>query len=156
MGPGRAPNGNFVLNEFKLSSMADGDATAKLKPLVLQRPQAIFSQAQFPIQNAIDNNLATGWATSPRFGQPNTAVFEIATPINDANGSKLVITLDQRFGTQHVIGRLRLSITTMKPPVSLTGPPAHIAKILNTEPAQRTPADQATLAVPTASAAVCP
>jgi hypothetical protein len=146
MGPGRAPNGNFVLNEFKVTSMPDGDATAKPKPIVLQNPQAIFSQDQFPIKNAIDNNPATGWATSPRFGQPNTAVFEIATPINDANGSKLVITLDQRFaGGQHSIGRFRLSVTTIKPPVSLTGPPAHIARILNTEPAKRTPQDQATL-----------
>ncbi len=144
-GPGRAANGNFVLNEFKLMSQPAGDVTGQPKPIALQRPQALFSQVQFPIQNAIDNNPATGWAISPRFGQANTAVFEITTPINDANGSKLVITLDQHFGMQHVIGRLRLSITTTKPPVSLTGPPAHIAKILNTEPAQRTPADQATL-----------
>jgi hypothetical protein len=144
-GPGRAPNGNFVLNEFKVTSMPADNATAKPKPVALHRPQALFSQDQFPIKNAIDNNPATGWATAPRFGQPNTAVFEIKQPITDANGTKLTFTLDQQFGGKHVIGKFRVSVTTMKPPVSLSGPPENIVKILHTEPAKRTPQDQATL-----------
>jgi Protein of unknown function (DUF1553)/Protein of unknown function (DUF1549) len=144
-GPGRAPNGNFVLNEFKVASMPAGNATVQPMPVALHRPQATFSQAQFPIQNAIDNNPATGWATAPRFGQPNIAVFEIKQPITDANGTKLTITLEHVFGQQHVIGKFRISVTTMKPPLSLTGPPEHIVKILHTEPAKRSPQDQATL-----------
>jgi hypothetical protein len=144
-GPGRANNGNFVLAEFRVTSAPANEPQSKSRPVVLQRPQALFSQEGFPIQNAIDNNLATGWATSPRFGQPNAAAFEIKEPITDANGTKLVFTLEHKFGTQHVIGKFRLSVTTSKPPLSLTGPPAHIAKILNTDPAQRTPQDQATL-----------
>src|SRR5207244_12422781 len=67
-------------------------------------------------------------------------------PITDANGTKLVFRLEQTFGQQHVIGKFRLSVTTSKPPLSLTGPPANIAQILNTEPAKRTPQDQAPLA----------
>src|SRR5207249_498230 len=98
------------------------NATAKPKPVALQRPQALFSQASFPIQNAIDNNPATGWGTAPRFGQPNVAVFEVKQPITNVNSTKLTFTLDQGFGGQHTIGRFRLSVTTVNQPVSLTGP----------------------------------
>jgi len=145
----------------------------------LHRPQAIFSQDGFPVQNAIDNNLATGWAIFPRMGPAHTPVLEFRTPIDDSKdvagkalnlagallmqrngvgvaaaaravpaapaGTKLTITLDQRFGGQHVLGKFRVSVTTGKPPISLISPPENIVKILNTNPAQRTPQEQATL-----------
>jgi hypothetical protein len=44
----------------------------------------------------------------------------------------LTITLDQHWpGKDHSIGKFRISTTTAKTPVSLTGPPEAIAKILN-------------------------
>ncbi|HKB39982.1 MAG TPA: hypothetical protein VKD72_26335, partial [Gemmataceae bacterium] len=147
MGPGRAPNGNLVLNEFRVTAKPVDNATAKDRKVPLHRPQATFGQGGFPIQNAIDNNPATGWAIAPQFGRPQTAVFEVKGPaLTDANGTKLTFVLDQRFpGRDHNIGKFRLSVTTMKPPLSLSGPPEAIAKALSVDPAQRTPEQRATL-----------
>jgi hypothetical protein len=141
-GPGRAQNGNFVLNEFKLSFTPPGEK--KVKPIALKNAQADFGQANYPVGNAIDNNPATGWAIAPEFGKAHTAYFPLATPLTLPAGSTLTVTMLQGFGTQHTIGRFRLSATTSKT-LSLKGPPAAIAKILGTEPAQRTPQQKAEL-----------
>ncbi|MGH7174601.1 MAG: DUF1553 domain-containing protein, partial [Gemmataceae bacterium] len=141
-GPGRAANGNFVLNEFKLSSTLPGKK--KAKPIALKNAQADFAQATFPVGNAIDNNRATGWAISPQFGKAHTAYFPLATPISLPTGATLSVTMTHEFGTQHTIGRFRLSATTSKT-LSLKGPPPVIAKILGIEPTKRAPQQKAEL-----------
>src|SRR5262249_5610993 len=54
-GPGRADNGNFVLNEFTVRAMTSGKG-ADAKPVELHKAVADFSQEGFPVGNAIDNN----------------------------------------------------------------------------------------------------
>jgi hypothetical protein len=120
--------------------------TAKPTAVALHRAQATFAQGGFPVQNAIDKKPGSGWAVAPQFGRPQTAVFELKQARTDASGTKLTFKLVMNFGTKHVLGKFRLSATTMKPPVSLSGPPEAIAKILHTDPAKRTPQDQQTLA----------
>jgi Protein of unknown function (DUF1549)/Protein of unknown function (DUF1553)/Bacterial Ig-like domain (group 2) len=146
-GPGRGSNGNFVLNTFGVASRPIDNPTAKDRKVQLQRPQATFSQANFPIKNVIDRRPNTGWAISPQFGKAQTAIFEVkGQPIVDVKGTKLTFTFDQRFqGKDHNIGKFRLSVTTMKAPLSLNGPPAEIAKAISVEPAQRTPQQKAVL-----------
>jgi hypothetical protein len=145
-GPGRAPNGNFVLNEFKLSA-ADLATRGKATPVALHRAQATFSQEMYAVTGAIDNNPATGWAIAPQFGKTQTALFELTAPLNHVQGSVLTVTLDQRFqGKEHNLGKFRISVTTSQVPLSLTGPPPALAGILAIEPAKRTPQQQATLA----------
>src|SRR5207248_10214914 len=109
---------------------------------------ATFAQAGFPVKNAIDNNPNTGWAVAPQFGRPQTAVFEVrGAPLADPNGTRLTFVLDQRFaGKDHNLGKFRLSVTAAKAPLSLTGPPAEVARALGVEPAQRTPQQQAAVA----------
>jgi hypothetical protein len=143
-GPGRAANGNFVLNELQLSAVEIGkqDKPARIG---LHRAAATFSQASFEVGKAIDNNPATGWAVAPMFGKGQTAKFELVAPLNYPKGAQLTFALVQNFGTNHTIGKLRLSVTTTKPPLSLTGPPAHLAAILAVLPAQRTPQQKAAL-----------
>ncbi|HUY34788.1 MAG TPA: DUF1549 and DUF1553 domain-containing protein [Pirellulales bacterium] len=144
-GPGRAPNGNLVLNEFKVTSTASADASQAM-PVVLRNAQADFAQDSFPVAAAIDGNAqpASGWAVSPKFGEPHVAVFETAQNVGAAGGTTLSITLDQQF-PQHSIGRFRISVTTSPRPVRLQGPPAPIAAILAVAPAARTPEQQAEL-----------
>ncbi len=145
-GPGRAPNGNFVLNEFQVSA-AGNAAGAKPAPVALHRAQADFSQNQYEVAKAIDGNPSTGWAIAPQFGKAHTAFFELKTPLNTTGGTVLTVTLDQKFpGKDHNIGRFRLSVTNSAVPLSLTGPPEAIARILRTEPTKRTPPQQAELA----------
>jgi hypothetical protein len=142
-GPGRAPNGNFVLNELRLSFTPPGEKRGK--PIVLKNAQADFAQEGLAVAGAIDNNRATGWAIAPEFGKPHTAYFQLATPLNLPTGATLTVTMAQEFGGQHALGRFRLSLTTSKS-LSLEGPPAAIVKLLGIEPGKRTPQQKTELA----------
>jgi len=76
-GPGRTPNGNFVLNEFWVAVAKAGETPEKAKVVTLQNPLATFSQDNYLIAAAIDNDPQTGWAISPQFGKDHAAVFEL-------------------------------------------------------------------------------
>lgn len=136
-GPGRADNGNFVLNEFKAEVKATGEEKGKSVKLV--QPQADFQQDGFPVNNAVDGNLATGWAVAPQLGKSHTAVFQFDKPINAKNGVTLTLTFDQRFGTGHNVGKFRLSLTGDKQPKIGSSVPADVLTILDTPLDQRTP-----------------
>jgi hypothetical protein len=138
-GPGRAPNGNFVLSEFRVTAAPEGDPV-KAKPVALYNAQADFSQGDFPVANAIDGKKETGWAVAPELGRPHVAVFQTKEPLSILNGTTLTFALEQHFGgKQHNLGKFRLSVTTAKGPLSLKGPPEAIAKVLGVEPEKRTP-----------------
>jgi len=142
-GPGRAPNGNFVLNEFKATVAPANDPKAA-KPVVFKAAVADFSQELYPVKFAIDGNLATGWAVAPQFGKTHIAVFETKEPLGFPAGTVLTFTLEQQFqDKQHNVGRFRLSVTSgANPGGNLQGPPDAIARILAVEAAKRTPAQK--------------
>ncbi|MBI2806134.1 MAG: DUF1549 domain-containing protein [Planctomycetes bacterium] len=144
-GPGRAQNGNFVLNELTLDFAKTG-AKGKPKRVKLIRPQATFSQTGFPIANVVDNNPASGWAIAPQFGKAQVAVFELQTKVGSTEGTTLTVTMRQQFGTNHTIGKFRISVTTSPPPVQLQGTvPQNIAKIVAIPGDKRSPAQSAAL-----------
>jgi hypothetical protein len=143
-GPGRAPNGNFVLYELKVTAKkAGGEEPAK--PVALHRAQATFSQDGFAVGNAIDNNPETGWAVVPQTGKPHTALFETKSPLGFPEGTVLTVTMLQRYpGGDHTLGKFRLSVTTAKVP-TLTGAPEAIVTALHVEPPKRKPEQVAAL-----------
>jgi hypothetical protein len=144
-GPGRAGNGNFVLNELTLGAIQEG-APGEPRPVSLHNAKADFSQAGYAVAGAIDNNPATGWAVAPEFGKKHTATFELKEPLTFPNGAVLRFSLLQKYeGGQHNLGRFRLSVSTSRPPLSVKGSPEAIAKILAVDPAQRTSAQKAEL-----------
>jgi hypothetical protein len=144
-GPGRANNGNFVLNEFQLSA-APTTSGAKAQPVALHNAQADFSQESWPVAAAIDGNPDTGWAIAPQFGQPHSAYFELKTPLSNPAGPLFTLTMVQRFpGKEHNIGRFRLFVTNSPVPLRLAGPPEPIFRLLKLDPAKRTPQQQAEL-----------
>ena len=145
-GPGRALNGNLVLNELKLTAAPAGDA-AQARPVALQNAQADFAQDGFPPTLAIDGNSqgSSGWAVSPKFGETHTAIFEAAQDIGHPGGTLLTFTLAQQFGGQHTVGRFRISATGGKRPLKLQGPPAPIAAILAVAADARTPEQKTAL-----------
>src|SRR5438445_1076241 len=122
-GPGRAPNGNFVLNEFKVTAAPQADP-GKGKPVALHKAVAHFSQAGSAVAGAIDGNPGTGWAVAPAFGATHRAVFEAREPVGFPAGTMLTFTLDQRFaGKDHNIGKFRISVSTAKGAIPLEGLP---------------------------------
>jgi hypothetical protein len=146
-GPGRAPNGNFVLNEFQVTVWPTGDP-AQAKVVTLHNAKADFSQENYAVAGAIDGKPETGWAIVPQTGQRHLAVFEAKEPLGFPNGMTLSFKMDQRDGVKfHNLGHFRLSVTNYKPPVPLnTGLPEAIVQILKVAPDKRTAEQKAQLA----------
>ena len=146
-GPGRAENGNFVLNEFKLTYLkTGGKADGKPAPVKLVNPLATVQQDGFPVGNAIDNNPTTGWAVANGVGKNQAALFKFQAPVPAvAEGVTFTAVLDQRFGTSHVVGKFRLSVTSDPNPRLATTLTAAEVKLLETPLAERTPAQKAQL-----------
>jgi Protein of unknown function (DUF1553) len=136
-GPGRSTSGNFVLNELKVTAKAEKDEKAKAVKLV--QPQASFQQDGFPVNNAVDNNPATGWAVFPQAGKNHSAVFQFEKPIDAKDGITLTVTMDQRFGTGHTLGKFRFAVSSDKAPKLASPVPADVVAILDVSEAQRTP-----------------
>lgn len=140
-GPGRAENGNFVLNEIRLNVASKNDPK-KMQKVQFQRAVADYSQGNFNPQQAINGNARPnqGWAISDKFGVRHVAVFEIKGKAGADGGSKLIVTMQHRYpdGT-HVIGKFRLSATTMPQPLNIDLLPANIVKILKVPAEKRNP-----------------
>lgn len=153
-GPGRAPNGNFVVNEVKVAVQPPPvefvffghkfkAQPAAGTPLALQNAQATFSQDGYSITQAIDNNPDSGWAIVPQTGKTHAAAFEFKTSLQARKGDRLVVTIDQRYpGGAHNLGKFRWSATTSAPPLKLAGPPERIVAIVGKKPSERTPQEQ--------------
>ncbi|HXT59600.1 MAG TPA: PSD1 and planctomycete cytochrome C domain-containing protein [Pirellulales bacterium] len=147
-GPGRADNGNFVLNEF---SVADAEG----KPLKLSGARANFEQPGFAAAAAIDGKAEPtgGWAAAGMAGAECAIRFELENPLagppEGAESQTLTFTLQQLHGGNHVLGKFRLWATTAaKPfsPIVAVLPPAEIVEIVKLEPAQRNDTQKAALA----------
>ncbi|HLX62582.1 MAG TPA: PPC domain-containing protein [Planctomycetota bacterium] len=119
-GPGRAPNGNFVLKVFSLALAGeDGKNPA---PVKFVKASQDFAQASFSAMQAIDGSKI-GWAVSPEFGKSHSALFEPEKPFCDSKVKTLSFTLDCTSQyPQHTLGRVRLSATTVPKP-ALDGAP---------------------------------
>jgi hypothetical protein len=151
-GPGRVKHGNFVLNE--LTVRADAMDGSEPRLLSLQNARADFAQDKFDVAGAVDGKLETGWAVAPQFGQRHAAVFDLKEPLQShpasAGGApapiRLLVTLEQQHGTEHTIGRLRLSATSDTPPVPWDDTPAGVVAALSVAPDQRSQKDNAELA----------
>jgi len=91
-----------------------GQPNAHASPIGLSNATATFSQNLFGVGFAIDGSTANGvgWAIDPQEGVNQTAVFETNVNVGLSGGSVFTFTLTQNYGTQHDLGRFRLSVTT--------------------------------------------
>ena len=139
-GPGTAPNGNFVLTEFKLEALtADGPKSVKIVQAI-----ANHSQTGHDIHTAIDGNNESGWAVLPHIGKPHEAVFQFEQPLGaELSGVQIQLQFQSQYA-QHNIGRFRLSQTTSEKPVERWTPP-HVSSALAIEVAKRTPEQSAAI-----------
>ena len=141
-GPGRASDGNFVLNEFTVTAAPKADPK-KSKPVPLSVPLADFSQATFEVAKAIDGSPARGkgWAISPAYGVTHWATFETKEPVGATGGTVLSFALHHKFAKGFLPGHFRISVTSLPKPVGL-GLPEDYRAILATAPELRTPAQR--------------
>jgi hypothetical protein len=143
-GPGRAPDGNFVLTELQVFAAPKANPK-QTQPVKLQTPLADFSQEGYDVSQAIDGdttNQGTGWAVSPTTGIPHWATFETKEPLGKAGKTILTIKLHHRFNApQFTLGKFRLSITRVSRPLGL-GIPEEFRSILAIVPELRTEAQR--------------
>ncbi len=140
-GPGRAPDGNFVLTEFIVYAYPKGKPDQRRR-LQLMHARADFSQKDYSVETAIDGKLdrqKNGWAIAPQQGKDHVAVFELAEPVSFDEGVVLVIELNQNFTSgQHSLGKFRLSVTGQTAPVVLTELPEEVRKLTASAPEKLT------------------
>ena len=141
-GPGRTPHGNFVLNDVRIYANANADFSSKTPQLLkLGNATATYSQKDWPAKNAIDGKTGagtkgTGWAIATEYGKPNSLDITLAEALEIDTGIYLHIVLDQEYGSQHTIGRFRISCRTGQNPTD--GIPESIVKLLKNNSAKRT------------------
>jgi hypothetical protein len=132
-GPGRASNGNFVLNELAV--------TVNDKANVWSSVTATHAQANYPAAAATDGNPTTGWAILPQAGKPNELVLESLADVGEKGTTTLVVSLRFLYGGQHALGKFRFSATTAPRPIraqGVDGIPKDVHDALAIEPARRT------------------
>lgn len=155
-GPGRQDNGNMHLSEFEV--FVDGNE----KPETLVNPTSDYNQPDWEIAKAIDQKEPTAWGIDPQEGKPHRAVFELKEPLLACGesttpetssetpvrrASHLKVVLKQWHGRQHLIGRMRISLTDAASPVRVDALPDAINAILTVPVAERTVQQRRELAV---------
>jgi hypothetical protein len=112
-----AADPNVVVSELT-AEWIEGD-TARAQTLV--EPRADFSQDGWPVANAIDGDVKTGWAVSPRVRERHVAIFNFAEPVELAAESQLRVTVTQKYGNGLTLASLRIT-TSDADPASLKPP----------------------------------
>ncbi len=110
-GVGRATNANVVLSELELEMVPAGRSGSFVR-VPLKAAYADYSQPNYNVAGAIDDDPNTGWGVN--FGQTvdRSAVFLFEEPIGFAEGTVLRVRLrHESVHQQHAIGRFRLSVT---------------------------------------------
>ncbi|MEZ5324352.1 MAG: DUF1549 and DUF1553 domain-containing protein [Verrucomicrobiales bacterium] len=138
-GPGRAPNGNLHLSEFKL--LIDG------KPAAIETATADFNQSGWEIGRSIDGHLESAWGIHPEEGKSHQAVFTLAEPVECVPGTAVKVELQQLHGGSHIIGRPRISISGESNPKAIAPLPPEIAELLAIPRAERSDHQRRALAL---------
>jgi hypothetical protein len=108
-GPGRATDGNFVLNEFVVKA-APEDRPNDFVTIPLVEPQADFSQENYDVKGAIDGNSGSGWAIAPQMGKNHEAIFLLSEALSGDKPWIVTLELDQQFNSkQHTLGKFRIT-----------------------------------------------
>lgn len=123
-GPGRASNGNFVMNEIEVR--VNGQAVKVVKV------GASHSQGNYGIENLLKNK--TGWAILPQIGKANWGVFALGGGPEAKNGKPLnvEVKLVFNYGSSHALGHIKLSTTGEGNAIeAVKGVPGEIKQILD-------------------------
>ena len=117
-GPGRAPNGNFALSDFKVM-VNPLDASGKptqAKAVKLKAVRSSFDQKGLPASATIDGNKKSSWAVDPQFGKDHAAVYEVDGALNLPHGADWTFTLDFNGNNKHNLAKMRLAISSAENP----------------------------------------
>ncbi|MGV3772882.1 MAG: DUF1553 domain-containing protein [Verrucomicrobiales bacterium] len=141
-GPGRANNGNFVVQEFT-AAVTPANNQEITNKVYLQNATADHHQdGGFEPSKAIDGDPKTGWAIAagPALSnQDRKIVFELKEPVGFEGGTLLSFSIFQKHGGAHTLGRFRLSASTSAHPVKADPLPSKVRAIISKPLKERTP-----------------
>ncbi|MEZ6017432.1 MAG: DUF1549 and DUF1553 domain-containing protein [Planctomycetota bacterium] len=142
-GPGRAKNGNFVLQRVTVTAVSVADPSAVV-PVKLIGASADYSQDGFDVSGALRADGA-GWAVSGALGQGHAAWFDVEDLTLAPGGTLLVLRLEQGYGATHTLGRVRVSVTDSTAEVRYRALPELVAAALATPSGERSAEQEAAL-----------
>jgi hypothetical protein len=149
-GPGRGPDGNFVLNEFRVEDVATN-------AIPLAAATATFEAPGFPAATTLeDRDSGSGWAVRGVTGVDQAIYFATCEPITGDGEMNVTFVIRQTAGNNQVLGRFRLAATwdleaTRAPRVALPAP--EIARLLGVDSGLRSAEEKQKLAAYQRSAA---
>ncbi len=122
-GPGRAPNGNFALGDFRVEAQPIGKDERTPVKLVAARATHEQNKQNLAVAKSIDDDHVSGWAVDlGGIGKDQAAVFDTAEPVGFAEGTRLTIKLTLMHpNTKHTLGHFRLSVTEQPQPEAEVG-----------------------------------
>jgi hypothetical protein len=118
-GPGRTAHGNFVLTYIQasvkpLSGVAseEPEKSPAAEPTVLKffQARADYEQPNYPVADALQPDEQKGWGVGLGGNVDRTAWFLLEKPVELPQGGEWTVTLEQRYGSQHTLGRFRIHV----------------------------------------------
>jgi hypothetical protein len=110
-GPGRAPNGNFVLTRVVVETESrDGGERV---PIEIGSAEAEFAQSGFDPKGLLDDDPRTGWAVDDGTGRLNrrrAVDLKLKEPAPESGEGMrtLRLAIEQLHGGKHTLGRFRV------------------------------------------------
>jgi cytochrome c553 len=134
-GPGRAPNGNFVVSDLQITAQpSDGRGQPVTVKLVAAKASHQQNDSSLSVAASIDADPVSGWAVDGQIGRDQAAVFVPQEPIGFDAGTRLVFKLAFNHpNPKHSIGHFRLSVARQAdapPTIGNTGPDAKVIDAL--------------------------
>jgi hypothetical protein len=112
-GPGLTNLGNFVLSALRVEVKPFGpqgtSTSASPQAVNLASASADYSQPNYDVESALYPARRKGWAIGLGPNVDRTARFTFAEPVKLLHGGEWIVTLEQNFGDQHLLGKFRLS-----------------------------------------------
>src|SRR5207249_516818 len=104
-GPGRSDNGNFHLNDIRVTIVPGG-------ALVWSRAYADFEQQGLWVRHAIDADLNSAWGIAPKAGEPHWGVFVASNSDAVFGKGRITVRLDtgDKKWVGATLGHFRLSV----------------------------------------------
>ncbi|HUR58804.1 MAG TPA: PSD1 and planctomycete cytochrome C domain-containing protein [Opitutaceae bacterium] len=137
---GRGPRGNFGVSEFRVEVQQGSGDPQKLE---LATARADTAARDGAATKAIDGTRETAWSVGPNAPGAHAIVFETKAPLDLAEGSKLIFTIEQ--ASIGLMNRFRLATTTSAAPLDSSALPDAVLAILDVPAAQRTAKQKAEL-----------
>jgi len=145
-GPGRAKDGDFVLNEVTLSHVGM-EKGAQSKTEEFGAAWATSSKDKFAVAAAIDgiaDDVQNGWSIGGGMARRQAAVFQFKTPIAEEGSRTVTLKLTQKTRDDAILGRFRVHLVFGDHPLR-DGVPAPVLAAGAKPVEQRSPEEKAEL-----------